>query len=300
MDKFSVTVAIPCFNGEKFLLDNIASILRQSRTPDEILVIDDGSTDCSAEIARNFKQVKLIRHNSNLGLAESRNTALKNSSGDIIVYVDADTTSHPNLIETLLNGYSEKKVAGAGGREIEINGLPANGNISNIYNQWRNLHASQGFGEEFIYGVNMLWGLCASYRTEVLKKIGGFDTIYKTNGEDVDIGIKINNLGLKLVYIPKAIVYHKRNDDFASLREMLFRWYFWGYMAKRRNNIPAFANYVKIILSNLIKNIIYDLINKKSPSLALLSLKACWVELRATLIAFASQRQLLSKKHGSN
>src|SRR3990172_6390585 len=145
MDKFSVTVAIPCFNGEIFLLDNIASILRQSRTPDEILVIDDGSTDCSAEIARNFKQVKLIRHNSNLGLAESRNTALKNSSGDIIVYVDADTTSHPNLIETLLNGYSEKKVAGAGGREIEINGLPANGNISNIYNQWRNLHASQGF-----------------------------------------------------------------------------------------------------------------------------------------------------------
>lgn len=296
MDNFSVTVAIPCFNGENFLSNNIASIINQSRIPDEILVVDDGSTDCSAEIARNFNQVKLIRHKSNLGLAESRNTALKNSSGNIIVYVDADTTSHPNLIETLLKGYSEEKVAGVGGRGIEINGLPHDGKISNIFNQWRNLHASQGFGEEFIYGVNMLWGLCSSYRTEVLKTAGGFDPVYKTNGEDVDIGIKINNLGFKLVYTPDAIVYHKRNDDSDSLREMLFRWYFWGYIAERRNSNHAFANHMKIILSNSVKNIFYDLINKRSPSLALLSLKASGIELRATFMAFVSQWQGLSKK----
>ncbi|OGL42151.1 MAG: hypothetical protein A2043_11535 [Candidatus Schekmanbacteria bacterium GWA2_38_9] len=289
MDNFSVTVAIPCFNGEKYLSDNIVSILKQSRKPDEILVVDDGSTDCSAEIAGNFQEVKLIRHLSNLGLAESRNTALKNASGNIIVYLDADIIAHPKLLESLLSQYSSDDIAGVGGRGIEskwgMGGFSRKNEANNIYNQWRSLHASQGFGEKFIDGVSMLWGLCSSYRIEVLRIIGGFDKIYKTNGEDVDIGIKINNLGLKLVYTPDAIVYHRRDDDFDSLREMLFRWYFWGYKAKRKNRNPAFANYMKIILFASIKNIIYDLINKKNPSLALLSLKASGIELKATFRA---------------
>ena len=108
MDNFSVTVAIPCYNGEKFLSENIISLLRQTRVPDEILVVDDGSSDRSSEIAEKFRQIKLIRHQSNLGLAESRNTALKNASGNIIIYLDADTTAHPKLIETLIKGYSEE------------------------------------------------------------------------------------------------------------------------------------------------------------------------------------------------
>ena len=58
----------------------------------------------------------------------------------------------------------------------------------NIYNHWRQLHASQSFGEARIKGVSMLWGLCSSYRKRILHEAGGFDPVYKTNGEDVDIG----------------------------------------------------------------------------------------------------------------
>jgi len=284
MDNFLVTVAIPCYNGEKFLSKNIASIINQSRAPDEIIVIDDGSTDKSAEIAKEFPEVKLIQHPSNQGLAASRNTALRNASGSIIIYLDADVIAHPKLLESLLSQYSSEDIAGVGGRGIEIEN-----EANNIYNEWRALHASQGFGENSLNGVNMLWGMCSSYRKKILEMIGGFDPIYKTNGEDVDMGIKINKLSLKLVYMPDAIVYHNRNDNFDSLKEMLARWYFWGYIAKRRNNKPAFLSHLQIIFTNFIKNISYDLIVKRNSGLALLSLKAWAIELKATFKAFLWQ-----------
>ena len=289
MDNFSVTVAVPCYNGEKFISENITSILTQTRIPDEILVIDDGCTDKTPGIVKGFRGVKLIQHLSNKGLAASRNTALMNASSDVLVYLDADTRAHPKLLETLLQGYSADDIAGVGGRAIETT-ASSNEEENNIYNLWRHLHAKQGFGDSSLSGVNMLWGLCSSYRKKALERAGGFDPVYKTNGEDVDIGIKINKLGLKLVYLPEAIVYHNRNDNFDSLKEMLARWYFWGYIAKRRNNEPAFFNHLKIILFNFIKNIIFDLIIKRNAGLAFLSLKASGIELMATFKAFLATR----------
>ena len=291
MDNFSVTVAVPCYNGEKFISENISSILSQTRIPDEILVIDDGCTDRTPEIVKGFREVKLIQHMSNKGLAASRNTALRNASGDVLVYLDADTRAHSKLLETLLQGYYADEIAGVGGRGIEATASSTEEGVNDIYNLWRYLHASQGFGDLSIKGVSMLWGLCSSYRKKVLEQVGGFDPIYKTNGEDVDIGIKINKLGLKLVYLPEAIVYHNRNDNFDSLKEMITRWYFWGYTAKKRNNDPAFLPYLRIILFNFIKNIIFDLIIKRNPGLAFISLKASGIELKATFKALLSKEQ---------
>ena len=288
MDNFSVTVAVPCYNGDKFLSENLSSIISQTRKPDEIFLIDDGSTDRSVEIAKSFPDVKIVQHQSNKGLAAARNTAIINASGDILIYLDADTKADVKLIENILKEYSEDEIAGVGGREMKMNNY-SQINTRNIYNHWRNLHASQSFGESRIIGVNMLWGLCSSYRKKILQMVGGFDPVYKTNGEDVDIGIKITRLGLKLVYTPNAIVYHGRSDDFDSLKKMLYQWHFWGYIAKIRNNYPAFFPHLRIIISNLIKNISYDLIVQKNPYLAFLSLKAAGIKLKATFNALLSR-----------
>ena len=86
---FELTAYIPCFNAAAYIETSIRSLLDPTRPPDEILVIDDGSTDRSVEIASRFP-VKVIRHERNRGLAAARNTAFANARHKFVGAVDAD------------------------------------------------------------------------------------------------------------------------------------------------------------------------------------------------------------------
>jgi glycosyltransferase involved in cell wall biosynthesis len=93
-----VSVIIPCYNGEAFLKEAIDSVLAQTYRNVEIIVVDDGSTDGSAEIARKLP-VRYIRQ-PNSGLTASRNLGIRESQGDYIVFLDADDRLKTEAIET--------------------------------------------------------------------------------------------------------------------------------------------------------------------------------------------------------
>ena len=85
-----ISAVIPCYNAQAFVGEAIDSVLAQTRAPDEIVVIDDGSTDASAEVVRGYgARVRLVAQN-NSGIAAARNQALSNASGDWIAFLDAD------------------------------------------------------------------------------------------------------------------------------------------------------------------------------------------------------------------
>jgi glycosyltransferase involved in cell wall biosynthesis len=87
IDKLSVI--IPCFNGEKYLKAAIESVLTQSIKAYEIIVVDDGSTDSSKEIATSFEEVTYLHH-ANKGVSFSRNKGLRECSGEYVIFLDAD------------------------------------------------------------------------------------------------------------------------------------------------------------------------------------------------------------------
>jgi len=272
-----ITAAVPCYNGEKFIADCIQSLLEQSQPPDEILVVDDGSTDNSAEILAQFEQVRVITLDKNMGVAHGRNILLNEASGDIIVFLDADATADCNLIRSLAICYDDG-VHGVGGQAIESAG-------DSLADRWRRLHACQGHGAEFKPSVDFLWGVCSSYRRCALLEAGGFDERFRTNGEDAEMGFRLNALGMRLAYTPDAVVHHQRTDTFLSLCKMMFRWYFWGYLAMRKVRGAAFIFYVKTCVKVLLRNLYIDLVREKSPRLAVLSILLSRVELFATLRA---------------
>jgi glycosyltransferase involved in cell wall biosynthesis len=84
-----VSVVIPAFNAEAYLAETIASVLEQTAPPAEILVIDDGSTDGTAEIARSFPAVRWI-HQANAGVAAALNHGVRAARGECIAFVSAD------------------------------------------------------------------------------------------------------------------------------------------------------------------------------------------------------------------
>ena len=93
-----ISVVIPCYNGARFLRESLESVRAQTRPPEQVIVVDDGSTDDSAEIAARTRGVELIRQ-ANLGACLARNAGLARATGELLVFHDADDRLLPHALE---------------------------------------------------------------------------------------------------------------------------------------------------------------------------------------------------------
>src|SRR5882672_136402 len=92
-----ISIVIPCYNQAHFLAEAIESVLAQIWPADEIIVVDDGSTDNPGQVAARYPQVRCIRQ-ENQGLPGARNTGLRESHGDYLVFLDADDRLTPQAL----------------------------------------------------------------------------------------------------------------------------------------------------------------------------------------------------------
>ncbi|MGY1684725.1 glycosyltransferase family 2 protein [Geodermatophilus sp. SYSU D00867] len=95
----SVAAIVPCFNGEPYLADALASIRAQTRPADEVIVVDDGSTDDSARIAESFGAVVFRQRNG--GEAAARNRGIQEAGSDLVAWLDADDRWRPRHLEVV-------------------------------------------------------------------------------------------------------------------------------------------------------------------------------------------------------
>jgi glycosyltransferase involved in cell wall biosynthesis len=101
-----ITVVIPCYNQAHFLSEAIKSIQNQTYEHYEIIVVNDGSTDNTTEIARKFRDVQLIEQ-KNMGLAAARNAGLLQSNGEFVVFLDSDDRLLPNALKIGLEAFEQ-------------------------------------------------------------------------------------------------------------------------------------------------------------------------------------------------
>lgn len=94
-----VSVIIPCYNHGRYLQEALDSVYRQSYKKVEIIVVDDGSSDNTKEVARNNENVTYI-YQTNKGLSAARNTGIRNSSGEFLLFLDADDWLLPEALQT--------------------------------------------------------------------------------------------------------------------------------------------------------------------------------------------------------
>jgi glycosyltransferase involved in cell wall biosynthesis len=94
-----LSVIVTVYNREKYLVEALDSVFAQSRLADEIIVVDDGSTDRSAEVARSFGPLVRVVSQANQGIGGARNTAISLTRGDMIAILDSDDIWAPNKLE---------------------------------------------------------------------------------------------------------------------------------------------------------------------------------------------------------
>jgi GT2 family glycosyltransferase len=218
-----VTVYVPAYNVAEYLPLCLEALLGQSPPADEILVIDDGSRDASAEIAAKYPQVTLIRHDGNKGLAAARNTAMRAARNELVASLDADCVADPDWLVQLADHLQDPSLAGAGGKLIE-------GVQKNIADRWRAVHMPQHWGDRvchprFLFGCNNL------FRKSAVLEIGGYDESMRTNGEDVDLCRRLREKGWDFLYTPAAVATHLRYDTTLSILDTYWRWWRFGVNA---------------------------------------------------------------------
>lgn len=186
----SVSGIIPSYNGARFLSEAIESVLAQTYREFEIIVVDDGSTDNSGEIARGYPGVRVISQ-ENQGVAAARNTGLHESRGDFLVFLDADDRLLPNALEVgmnCLNAHPECGFVFGLARLIGADGAPWPDRL-----QWQIKMAP--YPEHFHYevllsGRTLVPPCTAMFRRPVFESIGGFDTFLRRM-QDYDIYLRI-------------------------------------------------------------------------------------------------------------
>jgi GT2 family glycosyltransferase len=249
-----ITAYIPCYNVAAYIEPTIQALLNQTRPPDELLIIDDGSKDRTVEVASRYP-VRVIRHQGNQGLAAARNTAFTNAQHELVASVDADVIVEPRWLESLAEAFVDDNVAGSGGRLLEaFRDTPADA--------WRAKHMAQDLGEDRIEmaypTVKRLGGFGTIFRKDAVERVGGYDPQFRTNWEDVDLCTRLLRAGCKLVFEPRAIGHHQRRDTISSVVRTAWRWdFYYHYSSGGYNNIALKVllnfRYARILMWNHLK-----------------------------------------------
>ena len=119
MNTKSVSIYIPAYNAEKTIRNSLESIKNQTIPFDEIIVIDDNSTDFTKNIVKEFNNVNIISNSVNKGLGYNRNLGVKTSSHQIVTSIDADVVLEKDWLEIMIKNFEQHQDIICGGKMIE-------------------------------------------------------------------------------------------------------------------------------------------------------------------------------------
>lgn len=249
-----ISVVIPCFNEEDFILRCVNSVLKQTRMPDEILVVDDGSTDDSMELIANLP-VTIIRMGKNSGRIAAVNRGYLESKGDLIATIDSDCEASPTWLEELVNGLPEH-CAASGGKTLELNENLLTG-------RWRARHMQLHWGDKPVENPKVIYGPNNVFRKNDLLDAGLADETkvaqdYKIGASDWELTQRFYAAGYKLYYNPRAIVYQLRSYTPAGVIRQYWRWSVFYY--PEPVNWPVFLLKMGINFLKAVKHALEDVL----------------------------------------
>jgi glycosyltransferase involved in cell wall biosynthesis len=199
-----VSVVVASYNADRTLQACLDSLTKLNYPDYEIILVDDGSTDTTPQIAARHPKVRCFRHATNLGLGVARNTGIAAATGEIVAFTDADCRVDEDWLYHLVGDLLDSEFAGVGGPNLlppEDSPVAAAVMVSPGGPAHVMLTDRQA---EHIPGCNM------AFYQWALAEMGGFDPLFHAAGDDVDICWRLQQAGRKIGFSPAAFVWHCR------------------------------------------------------------------------------------------
>ncbi|MEN1887186.1 bifunctional polysaccharide deacetylase/glycosyltransferase family 2 protein [Streptomyces mirabilis] len=215
-----VTVIVPAYNEKECIANTLHSLARSTH-PIEIIVVDDGSTDGTKEIAESLglPNVRVIRQ-ENAGKPAALNNGVRNASDDIVVMMDGDTVFEPDAVHQLVQPFADPGIgAVAGNAKV--------GNRNTVIGAWQHIEYVMGFNldrrmYDLLRCMPTIPGAIGAFRRDAVLEVGGMSE--DTLAEDTDITIAMHRAGWRVVYQEHARAWTEAPSSLEQLWSQRYRW----------------------------------------------------------------------------
>lgn len=189
-----VSVVMAAFDAAEHIREALDSAFAQDWRPLEVIVVDDGSTDGTAEIVRSFPDVVYVPQ-ANRGPAAARNTAVAHSSGEFVANLDSDDLVPPTRMSLQARYLLEHPEVGA------------------VFGRQEWLNAPSWMARDSVYGdVDGIPLSSVMFRREVFSEVRGYDPAFRT-GEDMDLLVRLREHGIEYAVLPEVVLYRRYHES---------------------------------------------------------------------------------------
>lgn len=284
------SVVILNYNGKETILPCIRSVLMSNHNSFEVVLVDNGSTDDSLQVAadflKQFPQVKIVRSNKNLGFCKGFNFAIQYLKGKVTVFLSVDTALDKNCLKKIEEALILDETIGAAEPMLhsfhDKNRIDSAGSLSDIFGfcATRGAHQVDHGQYAHVRNSSFVGGAVFIVRREILDKIGCFDPTFFMNVGDVDLSWRIRLLGYRIAFIPSALVFHRGS----AIVKKFFKPKSFGNLLDTRSNrlkmliksysLSNLLKYMPIVLFVYLVIFVKELFLDRHPKIALASILA--------------------------
>jgi GT2 family glycosyltransferase len=233
------SVIIPVWNGRAHLQHCLEALRASTRKPDEIIVVDDGSNDDSAAVARAHGAKVVSVAGGPLGPAMARNRGVSASLGAIIVFIDCDVVVRPETLSLMEQKFLSNPDAAAVFGSYDDR--PTEAGLVSGYRNLMHHHVHQQSQRE----ASTFWSGCGAIRRETFEAANGFDETYRwASIEDIELGQRLHTAGHRLLLCPEIQVTHRKRWSFWQMiqTDVFRRAVPWTKLLVTRGSLPNDLN----------------------------------------------------------
>jgi glycosyltransferase involved in cell wall biosynthesis len=229
----SVSIIIPTFNGASRIGNCLDALLQQVTGRDaEILVVNDGSTDNTADVVERYSGIRLITQ-ANAGPAAARNRGALEARGTIILFTDDDCVPMPDWLDAMIEPFEDPEVVGLRGVYRTHQKRLAARFVQIEYEDRYRLMAD-------LPSIDFVDTYSAAFRRDRFLEMTGYDLSFPVAcAEDIELSYRMSARGWKMKFAPAAIVYHTHPDTLWRYLKKKYKFAFWRVFAVRKNPSKA-------------------------------------------------------------
>jgi GT2 family glycosyltransferase len=234
----TIAVIIPVYNATAHLDSCLAALQRSELPPAELIVVDDGSSDGSGEVARGFGAT-VIRSDERRGPAHARNLGARAAQADIVMFLDADALAHENTLSQVALAFENDPSLDA--LIGSYDDAPAAQGFVSQYKNLLNHYVHQNSRRR----TSNFWGACGAVRRTLFLQQGGFDESYtRPCIEDIEFGYRLAAAGRKIILARSIQVKHLKRWTLGSLiiTDIVRRAIPWTALILRYRSLPDDLN----------------------------------------------------------